>query len=146
MTLTTKTGQSEVIGAKHIKTCNVCLVDKDLSQFYRHTSTKDRLHTSCKDCHNKESLTNYYKRGGYNSAQHYRSTYGITTEELERMKKAQNNFCAICKEEKRLVLDHNHANKRIRKLLCDKCNQGLGSFNDNSKLLIEAANYIEDNK
>jgi Recombination endonuclease VII len=59
------------------------------------------------------------------------------------MAKAQDYKCAICGEEKRLVVDHDHATGDIRALLCDDCNKGLGSFKDNPDNLLKAAYYLE---
>lgn len=139
----------EQTGPKHTKVCRLCKAEKQIYEFYKHSDTKDRLRSECKECWNAASLKYYVdnevaikqKRKDY----HYRSNYGIELKDFERMYKEQDGKCAICKEKKRLVLDHNHANKRIRKLLCDKCNQGLGSFNDNPTWLREAANYLELN-
>ena len=38
-----------------MKTCKVCLIEKDLSQFYSDPRMKDGLKKSCKDCLRKQS-------------------------------------------------------------------------------------------
>jgi hypothetical protein len=45
----------------------------------------------------------------------------------------QKGCCGICKRhqsefKKRLGVDHNHSTGKIRKLLCDRCNLGLGFY------------------
>ena len=56
---------------------------------------------------------------------------------------AQQGKCAICKIPQSslkyaLCLDHCHKTKQIRGLLCDKCNMGLGYFNDDVNILDDA--------
>jgi hypothetical protein len=79
----------------------------------------------------------------------YKERYGVTFVEYQLMLKAQNHKCAICgvneKESRqgKLVVDHNHATKAIRGLLCHNCNCGLGHFNDNIDKLQNAIKYIQ---
>ena len=73
--------------------------------------------------------------------------YNITTEILEDMLKAQNNKCAICgnvfKNRRDTHIDHNHNTKKVRGLLCQKCNQAIGLVNENTVLLKSAISYLE---
>jgi uncharacterized protein YbaR (Trm112 family) len=56
----------------------------------------------------------------------YKARYGIDREEFERMARAQLGACAVCgNDEKRLVVDHEHATGRKRELLCDRCNRDM---------------------
>ena len=52
--------------------------------------------------------------------------YGITLEDWEKMYEEQGGKCKICLKEKRLVVEHNHINKKVRGLTCDRCNQLIG--------------------
>ena len=63
----------------------------------------------------------------------------------ERMLKEQNGVCALCKRKskRRLCVDHCHAMEMLRALLCRRCNLALGGFDDNPKLLREAAAYLD---
>lgn len=74
--------------------------------------------------------------------------YGINFEDYDRMFIEQNGCCAICgkhqtKEKKSLHVDHNHKTGKIRGLLCQKCNHGVGLFNDNLDLLKKAIEYLD---
>lgn len=78
--------------------------------------------------------------------------YGITEKQYNLMFKKQNGVCYICKcQESRkhqngklqsLSIDHNHFTGKVRGLLCDKCNRGLGFFKHDTKLLNNALLYM----
>jgi len=75
-------------------------------------------------------------------------SYGITENELEQMKKNQNNRCAICGDiieefTKNFAIDHNHKTGKVRGLLCMNCNSGLGCFRENKMTMLKAINYLE---
>lgn len=42
------------------------------------------------------------------------------------MVERQDGRCAICRRDVRLVVDHDHATKAVRGLLCDLCNHAVG--------------------
>jgi hypothetical protein len=70
--------------------------------------------------------------------------YGISLEELRAILERQGNACAICRRSGvRLYIDHCHATRMVRRLLCGKCNTGLGFFGDDPVLLRAAADYLE---
>lgn len=70
--------------------------------------------------------------------------YGISLEERNDMEALQNGKCLICNIiPKRLVVDHCHSSGRVRGLLCDHCNTGLGYFKDNPETLMAAIRYLK---
>lgn len=75
----------------------------------------------------------------------------FTTVNYDRLYQVQQGRCAVCKKhqtevKKRLGADHDHTTGKIRGLLCDPCNRGLGLFKDNIELLLAAINYLEATK
>lgn len=76
---------------------------------------------------------------------HLRWYYGITEEAYAAMVLAQGGLCEICKksEPRGLRVDHNHATNKVRALLCDACNKGLGHFSENPTAIRAAAEYLE---
>ena len=64
--------------------------------------------------------------------------------EHRRLLEEQNGVCAVCKLPSRrtLCVDHCHATRQVRGLLCDKCNTALGLFGDDSKRMRAAAAYV----
>lgn len=86
-----------------------------------------------------------FKENGHVYDTYLKSTYGISREEYARLFELQDGKCAICgqvSENRRLSVDHNHTTGKVRALLCDNCNKGLGHFKDNPNLLIAAASYL----
>ena len=83
----------------------------------------------------------------YGSSIEYR--YGITIVERDRILASQGGHCAICPSEdsdikgRRLHVDHCHKTKRVRGLLCTRCNLAIGQMLDDPALLRRAADYLE---
>lgn len=77
-----------------------------------------------------------------------KSRYGITVEESEKMLADQDGKCAICDAQlsyadQTACIDHCHATGRVRGILCQHCNRGLGAFRDDPHILRQAADYAE---
>jgi hypothetical protein len=80
----------------------------------------------------------------------------LTTEQYNAMVEAQGGLCAICfkpevrrKEDgtlRALAVDHDHVTGRIRKLLCHRCNLGLGHFDDDIMRLVSAVTYLGEHR
>lgn len=68
----------------------------------------------------------------------------VTSGQYDEMFQKQNGRCGVCgrESEERLRIDHDHRTGKIRKLLCNGCNTGLGMFQDDPNLLEQAAAYI----
>lgn len=101
----------------------------------RYHETHDEQIKAYRETH-KEERRNY----------HLKSTYGVTLEEYEDMVVKQDSKCKICGEFwDRLHIDHCHKSGKIRGLLCNPCNRGLGMFKDNIGLLAGAMEYLRSN-
>lgn len=80
--------------------------------------------------------------------------YNLSLEEYDLLLVKQSNVCAICKksetafvkgsktEIKPLAVDHDHITNKVRGLLCQKCNMGIGLLNHNIKSLQSAIIYL----
>ena len=74
--------------------------------------------------------------------------YGITLEQYNELLLQQNHKCAICgKDEiqlkRKLAVDHDHKTGKIRGLLCNNCNIGLGNLQENINILKKCISYLE---
>jgi hypothetical protein len=77
-----------------------------------------------------------------------RNHYELTADGYNEMFASQEGKCLICKRHqeefsKRLFVDHDHRTKKVRGLLCQNCNSGLGMFADDIERLKNAVNYLE---
>jgi hypothetical protein len=69
--------------------------------------------------------------------------YGLSDDAYNALLARQNGACAFCKRsDVVLCVDHDHETNEVRGLLCQKCNKGLGLFEDNADALEAAAAYL----
>ena len=79
-------------------------------------------------------------------AGHLKRKYGITIEQYETLLAEQGGGCAICGRKPRpdisLHVDHDHRTGQLRGILCFRCNNALGDFDDDAGLLQQALGYV----
>lgn len=87
------------------------------------------------------------------SEKHRKRRYGLLRGEYETMLAMQGNRCAICGEPfvgeataaLAPVVDHCHTTNKVRGVLHNNCNRGIGFLKDNPILCDSAANYLRAN-
>jgi hypothetical protein len=155
------------------KVCRRCHEDLDLSSYSKDKSARDGLQKLCKACDSKKGRAYYNKNKEnilYKQKKHprYKSrltsktnrysrvnrVYNLSPFEYDSLIISQDSKCAICglKSLVSLSVDHNHdcCNGRtscgecVRGLLCNRCNLGLGAFDDNIDKLLQAIDYLLD--
>lgn len=149
-----------------MKKCSKCGKHKNIGSFSKDKYSKSGYVSSCKECKKiswkisaskmdrREYHLNYTKthklQRRHNQLKH---KFNIGLHEYDTMLKLQNNSCKICgiNQEKHveifkkvLCVDHSHKNGKIRGLLCEDCNIGLGRFKDNIYFLSNAVEYINE--
>jgi Recombination endonuclease VII len=77
---------------------------------------------------------------------HLRQKYGLTRDAYDAMVRGQQNRCVLCNKTVSLVVDHDHVSGKVRGLLCDRCNVGLGCFEDDIDRLERACRYLKENR
>jgi hypothetical protein len=132
-----------------MKICNKCKTEKPLTEFHKRKDVKSGLLAVCKNCVNTRVRLFQSKEEGYkNTRKKYliKYKYGITQEQFLKLKDSQNNKCAICQDsldgEKNCHIDHCHTTKKVRGILCKKCNLAIGLLRDSPKILQSAINYL----
>lgn len=71
-----------------------------------------------------------------------KAQYDITTQQWDSMVLEQEGRCRICELPADLVVDHCHATKRVRGLLCHNCNVAIGHLRHDPLLLERARLYV----
>jgi len=136
------------------KYCPQCQEIKSTVLFYRNSSNKQNCSAYCKVCQNKRT-TLYVNANKEKMSPHLRryslkKRYGLSIEDYNTMLEKQNGVCAICKKpnstNKHFAVDHCHSTKKIRGILCDNCNKGLGVYHDDTSILQNAILYLENSK
>lgn len=133
------------------KTCSHCGKTKLVNEYYN-SQLKSGYAASCKTCLKTirkkrfDSNPDYFKRRARDLR--YQLDYGITLDDYEQLLTKQNNQCDICGTDtpvggrENFAIDHDHSTGKIRGLLCNDCNLGLGSFQDNKESLKKAIQYL----
>jgi hypothetical protein len=75
--------------------------------------------------------------------------FGITPEIYNDLLLKQSGVCAICNKSpngKLLAVDHDHTTGKVRGLLCNDCNLGLGQLGDTTEAIEKVLNYLYEKK
>lgn len=143
---------------ERLKYCKKCKRYLTLSYFHYRKDSKSNRRSHCRDCINTDNLERYYKANKKDIRKasyryNLKINYNLSEEAYNKMYLEQKGCCAICErqlanrflniEGLASVVDHCHKTGRNRQLLCGKCNNGLGSFEDDLTILKKAIVYIE---
>lgn len=146
--------EKERLAAHGQKRCGTCRQIHALGYFSTDSSRKDGLNNNCRSCC-KRKHDDYYSRENAKVLAQKRiysfrkKGVEINEDDFISLLVTQGPYCAICGnfiEGRDLNLDHDHRSGKLRGLLCNRCNMGLGYFRDDEGLLNKAAKYLEDNK
>ena len=140
------------------KVCTKCGEEKNTSEYFlrKEKGREGTLHAHCKACQRLYAIAGGHegtpKAIAYNTQRNRLRLYGLKDGEYDRIWEYQNGLCAICHRPsttlsrwggyKSLSVDHCHSTGKVRGLLCDSCNRGVGFFKDNEELLFSAIEYL----
>ena len=107
-----------------MKQCSICKVQKEKDRVLYQKNKEHRVKYA------REYRVKYPER---TRATNLKQKYGITQNDYDKTLSNQNNKCAICERDmneygKIFCVDHNHTTGKVRGLLCDPCNYGLGFY------------------
>lgn len=116
-------------------TCTKCKQTKPLTLefFPPHNKKKNGFDSWCRKC--RATYRSSICRGRFRSS--------ISDNDLITLKQ-NTKHCMICGAQEKLVVDHNHNTDKVRGLLCNHCNRGLGHFRDNTETLLKAIDYLNN--
>lgn len=113
-------------GARAHAVCTACGVRRQIPWHLRLEPTHQPGVYVCKYC--KPNVDRRPPTAEQKRNWQLRNRYGITTDQYDDMLAAQGGTCAICgrpPKNRRLYVDHDHDNGRVRGLLCASCNSSL---------------------
>jgi len=127
--------------------CQECRIARTTDQRLR--NQKNKHEQKCLSCSQPRPADRAYcdrcsARKAASAAGH-----GATLEDRVRLFEQQKGGCAICDKmlgepmSRFAHVDHDHATKRLRGLLCMNCNTGLGNLRDSVALLERAISYLK---
>jgi len=129
------------------KICYSCKTTKNSSEFYEKKSNLDGLRPEYIKC-TKELRKKYKYTKEEMRFNNILYKFKLTKTEYNNLLDSQEGKCKICKvkSNRNLSVDHCHKSGKIRGLLCNTCNAGLGMFKDCIDLLNNAIIYITESK
>jgi len=138
-----------------MKVCGFCKISKPVTEFYmQRTGHYTSYCNPCKNAslrtyyaNNKDKYRVYRREWTKANPLHVRlKRHGITVHELSDLLDEQEGKCGICKVEfsdtVEYHIDHDHKTGRIRGLLCERCNVGIGMFGDDPVRLRRAVMFL----
>jgi hypothetical protein len=139
------------------KVCSKCGEEKPVEAFGIRSVNPDGLNNGCRKCMASYRSEHYFKNDDYRQHRIREATkinrkrkYGITDEDFQILLNTQNSKCAICSVHLdgsifslKGQLDHCHVTKKVRGILCGKCNTALGLFKDDRNIMLEAISYLD---
>jgi len=117
-------------------TCSKCGDPKEPWELYRGRNY-------CNECHKKSRRVKGFR------TDNLRRLYNISLGEYDVLLRKQGGRCKICGTSQpggngdHFAVDHCHRTQKVRGLLCNSCNNGLGRFKDNPLFLERAALYLQ---
>ena len=117
----------ELLGCTHCKETKPATAEF----FPPHNKKRNGFDSWCRAC--RATYRNTINRGKFRA---------IMSDEALKELKTSVTECVICGAAETLVVDHDHATGKIRGMLCNHCNRGLGHFRDDPTLLEFAAQYL----
>ncbi len=95
---------------------------------------------------NKATQRAYQRDADKDREYHLKKQFGLTQAEYEQRLEAQGGGCAVCGHppgKTSLHVDHDHDTGAIRGLLCMRCNNALGLFREQPRLLENGMRYVD---
>lgn len=156
--------EAEYLAYTH-KRCPACGAVKAVSLFYRKNTRTARgwsWDSHCIECRraacrdygagSKEARNarlkewrkaNPTKAASLDKRRRLKQKYGLSEEQVEQMREAQQGSCAICERAtRRLFVDHCHTKGHVRALLCQTCNTFLGWYEKKADTILKFQRYL----
>lgn len=130
-----------------MRRCSRCKEPKSLDEFSKATNSRDGRFSYCHLCLKEK---NSERTPALRQQWHLSAKYNISREEYLRKSEEQGGRCAICKQGESgrdidgrwLAVDHDHKTKKVRGLLCTRCNTLLALLEERPDIIILMREYL----
>ena len=115
-------------------------VRKEYSKIYR-LENKDKI----KEYDKQYRFKNKDKAKKYQKEYNLKTKYNLTPDQYNKMLSDQNNCCKVC--DIKMIsphVDHCHTTGKVRALLCNNCNTGLGKLKEDTKIMQKLIEYVKE--
>lgn len=140
-----------------MKQCNVCGLVKPLTEYHKRKDAPCGVRSYCKKCHSDKQGLYAKTNKEAHRVRSYRSqlkkNYGLSVKDFNALYEKQHGVCDICGtqvenifqgiEGYRVAVDHCHKTGKVRGLLCNLCNSGIGKLKDDPYIVRNALHYLE---
>jgi len=139
------------------KRCPRCGETKTAAHFAKDGKSRDGLYSHCRDCHSIIGKQRYEQDRAKSRQRSITRRYGLSSEAYDSLWDSQNGRCAICDKVLMVrllsgrgvardapVIDHDHDTGRVRGILCNPCNTGIGGLQHDPAILARAIRYLEE--
>jgi hypothetical protein len=141
---------SEIKSPAAYRICKGCGKDKPPSSKAYCSECKDAMNSVCKvdGCNNPLDKTYTAVKPKYcTECNTLHKRYNITSVDKKKLYEEQDGKCKICLtaityKGQATHIDHSHTTNEVRGILCNKCNQALGLFHDDTDNLNRAITYL----
>lgn len=148
--------------------CIVCKATKPVAEFDLNKRVRSGLSGRCKECRRqymreyievnydhcrqRDRITKNKRRKITGFNERLKANYGIDERQYNQILDSQGGVCGICgsppirnKKNGRSMLgvDHDHKTGKVRGIICQFCNIGLGGFRDNTATMLRAIGYLQ---
>ena len=141
------------------KTCTGCGVRQEFASFRRTRLGSNGYSSKCRPCenkygsakakeyrarHNEQGIKPYYHPKKIRARKLW-ERYGLTPAGWDALFESQGRACAICRRTDAPAwhVDHCHTSKKVRGILCYRCNTMLGHAMDSKTTLMAGIGYLE---
>lgn len=122
--------------------CNAQAKARREADIGRYKAAARRRYHADPEKHRRIGRESYQANREWRSLSYTLKRYGLTLDQYHAMQERQDFACAICGDVAEMHIDHCHATKKIRGLLCAGCNLGIGHFGERGDALVAAAGYL----
>jgi len=143
--------EDSLAASKESKICLKCKTVKLRTEFHKRNSDKYKLQAYCKLC--RKEIQNNYENTEIGKLRRreagLKHKYKMSLQQYLEKAMEQNYCCAICglhesNFKNPLSVDHDHNTGKIRGLLCQNCNKGIGNLKESIQNFQQAIWYLQE--